>query len=47
MSEAMAAFHDLDAAAPHEIVGPQQVDALAREFDRPLGHLAALGADEV
>ena len=33
MAEAVAALHHLDAAAPHEIVGREAVDALALELD--------------
>ena len=47
MAEAMAALHDLDRAAPHEVVGREPVDALALEQDRALGHLAAFGAKQV
>ncbi len=43
----MPALHDLDAAAAHQIVGRQPVDALALELDRALGDVAALGLDEI
>ena len=47
MAEAVPAFHHLDAAAPHQLVGRELVDALALEHDRALGDLAALGVQQV
>src|SRR5512133_841614 len=47
MAEAMAAFHDLDAAAPDELVRREPVDALAGKFDRAFGDLAALRVQKV
>jgi hypothetical protein len=47
MAEAVAAFHDLDDAAAHEVVGRQPVDALAAMVDAALGDLAALGQQQV
>src|SRR5271166_331467 len=47
MPEAMAAFHDLNRAAPYKVVGGEPVDPFALEQDRALGHLAAFGAKEV
>jgi hypothetical protein len=45
--EAMPSFHDLAHAHAHELVGGELVDALAPEFDRALGHIAALGGEQV
>ena len=47
VAEAVAAFQHLDAAAPHQVVGREALDALALEFDRTLGHLATLGMEQV
>src|SRR6185437_17036164 len=47
VAEAMAALHHLDAAAAHQIVGREPVDALAGEFDPALCHLAPFRADQV
>ena len=47
MLEAMPAFHHLAHAHPHQLVGRQLVDALALELDRALGHVAALGRQQV
>src|SRR5260221_13309318 len=43
MAEAVAAFHHLDDAAAHQVVGRELVDALSRIGDAALGDLAALG----
>src|SRR5690606_32556622 len=47
VSEAMPAFHDLDAAAPDQIVWRQAVDPLAVELDRALGDLTPLRPNKV
>jgi hypothetical protein len=47
MAEAVAALHHLDAAALHQIVRRQPVDALALELDAALGDIAAFGAHQV
>ena len=43
----MAPFHDLDDAALDQLVRGQLVDALALVFDRTLGHIAALGMQQI
>ena len=47
MGEAMAAFHHLHAAAPHQLVRRARLHLLAVEHDRALGDLAALGMQQV
>jgi hypothetical protein len=47
MAEAVAALHHLDAAALHQFVRREPVDALALELDAALGDVAALGAHQV
>ena len=43
----MAALHDLNQSALDDGGCVKRVDALACEADRALGHLAALGAEQV
>ena len=47
MAEAVAALHDLDAAAPDQFVRRQRLHLLALENDVAFGDLAALGAQQV
>ncbi len=47
MGEALAAFHHLDAAAPHQHIGRERLHGGAVEHDRALGDLAALGVQQV
>ena len=47
MAEAVAALHDLDAAAADELAGREPVDARAHELDGALRHLAALRQQQV
>jgi hypothetical protein len=47
MGEAVAPFHHLDAAAPHQLAGRERVHLAAAEHDRPFGHRAALGGEQV
>ena len=43
----MTAFHDLDAAAPHELVRREVLDLGPVEYDRALGDVAALGVQQI
>ncbi len=47
MLKAMPPLHDLDEAASHHIGGIEAVDARPGKGDRALGHLAALGPQQV
>ncbi len=47
MGEAVPPFHHLDAAAPHQLVGRARMHLAAVEDDRALGHLAALGRQQI
>jgi hypothetical protein len=47
MPEAVAAFHHLHAAAPHQLVRRTRLHLLAIEHDRALGDLATLGMQQV
>ena len=47
MAETVPPLHHLDAAALHQFRRREMLDLLALEADRALGHLAALGAQQV
>jgi hypothetical protein len=47
VAEAMPPFHHLDHAALHQVGRGHRIHALPAQLDRSLGHLAALGAQQV